>query len=205
VNALERAGLTTLRERAVAVYGHGDRTLMVFPDESPESPREWDNLAVFAFKPNHHFAGDLKRGEFTAAVKPKALEGIRDGGGLVLPVYAYVHSGVAFSLSRQYPFDDRWDAGCCGYALATGDRLRKRWRRDANDPRTAARAFVAVRDELRVYEQFLGGEVYGYRVFDRDWKELDACWGYYGDDFAGNGLLESAGFPADAPRKDEWK
>jgi len=35
-------------------------------------------------------------------------------------------------------------------------------------------------DEVKAYDQYLMGDVYGWALFDSDGVEVDSCWGYFG-------------------------
>ena len=38
---------------------------------------------------------------------------------LEFPLYAYEHSSISLSISDEYPFNDRWDAGQIGVIVIT--------------------------------------------------------------------------------------
>jgi hypothetical protein len=52
------------------------------------------------------------------------------------------------------------------------------------------RSEVLLKGEVETYDQYLTGDVYGYRVFKVETcsqgheheEELDSCWGYYGEE-----------------------
>jgi hypothetical protein len=46
------------------------------------------------------------------------------------------------------------------------------------------RSEVLLKGEVETYDQYLRGDVYGYRVFkveNGEEEELDSCWGFYGE------------------------
>ena len=43
--------------------------------------------------------------------------------------------------------------------------------------------YEVIQGEVNTYNQYLSGDVYGYKVFDKDGEELDSCWGYYGMEY----------------------
>jgi hypothetical protein len=53
-----------------------------------------------------------------------------------------------------------------------------------------------LKNEVETYDQFLTGDVYGYRVFkveNGEEEELDSCWGFYGEDECideGKGIMD---------------
>jgi hypothetical protein len=100
------------------------------------------------------------------------LEGCRDGEYKkdyhVLPLIAYIHSGVALSLGRGGQFSDPWDSGQIGYVLV---KRRSGFR----DILKAAESLVSE------WNSWLSGEIYGYIVEDSDGEHMDSCWGFLGD------------------------
>ncbi len=103
----------------------------------------------------------------------KELIGPRD---VVLPLYLYDHSGLTI---RTYAFNDSWDSGLVGFIVATAEAIRKEWdvRRISAKLRAKARDILV--QEVKTYDQYLQGEVYGY-VVERDGEHVDSCWGFYG-------------------------
>jgi hypothetical protein len=57
------------------------------------------------------------------------------------------------------------------------------------------RARKEMEAEVVVYDQYLSGDIYGFRLLE-DGEEVESCWGFYGDDWQANGLAES--LPASA-------
>jgi hypothetical protein len=45
--------------------------------------------------------------------------------------------------------------------------------------------------EVKAYDDFITGNAYGYEIA-KDGEDIDSCWGFSGDDFEGNGLIEMA-------------
>ena len=39
-----------------------------------------------------------------------------------------------------------------------------------------------LRGEVRTYDQYLQGDVWGYEIVDNDEEVIDSCWGFYGED-----------------------
>ena len=155
-----------------------NRVLFVdYDDAGAENPRDYGQW-VICLTDNR----DFPHGDHVADHEEEKHMS-RKRGWLCVPVYAYVHSGVAFSLA---PFGDPWDSGCCGYAYA---RLAKWGRR--NDEARARRAINCLKTELETYQSYVNGEVYWAGVEDtRTGEILDSCGGYYGADAARDAALE---------------
>lgn len=109
----------------------------------------------------------------------------------ISPVSLYDHSGITMYLGS----DKGWDCGTVGWIYADKKDFehKENWREDA---------FECIKEEVKTYDQYLTGDVYGYiveeyREEDDDWEEIDSCWGFFGDNIEANGMLDSIGL--------EWK
>ena len=166
-------------------------TYKVMHDPDPDNPRtSWDNIGVMHCAHTRYTLGDA--GALTPFVDDDWRSGIeRDDIYVTLPIYMYDHSGITISHS---PFSCRWDSGLLGWHYITKQAVEKNWPSLQHDE-------VALRDavercltsELKTYDQYLQGQVYGYRITDEEGDEVDSCWGFYGDDIESNGMLDSAG------------
>ena len=99
----------------------------------------------------------------------------------LIPVYAYIHSGVALSLGNEvYPFNDKWDVSSCGMVMIK----KGSWNDKKKQQISAAQALI---DE---YNGILSGNVFGYEITFND-NEIDSCWGYIGD-IDKSGIIDEA-------------
>ena len=153
--------------------------LWICVDDYPMSPDEWEDDGVFLVGFHRQFW--VVREDFK---KPQDVESWRETHE-VLALHAYIHSGVALSLSDQhYPFDDRWDACQVGYVLVK----KGEWGKD-HTAEDLAQGLVDT------WNQYLGGDVWGIVVEDVDGEHVDSCWGFYGREYAetsGREMLEAA-------------
>lgn len=103
----------------------------------------------------------------------RLLELIEKTGAVVLPVYAYVHSGIALSTS-SCQFD-----GELGYIVATPEAMRESFgvKRVSGKMRKLAEGILD--GEVDTYGKWLNGEVYGYTVLDLYGDAVDSCVGFY--------------------------
>ena len=71
-------------------------------------------------------------------------------------------------------FSCRWDSGQIGWIYITKDKIEAEgW--------TPEQADKYLEGEVEVYDNYLTGEVYGFRIEDADGENVESCWGYYGD------------------------
>jgi hypothetical protein len=143
-----------------------------------ESPRDWDNISVFAFfHRNYSNESELDSGDFGGWDEMREHIESRDGlDAICLPVYLYSHSGDTISTS---PFSCPWDSGQLGFAYVTREKARNEfgWKRITKE--REEKILDLIRGEVETYDTYIKGEVYGYIVKDKDGDELDSCWGYY--------------------------
>jgi len=95
-----------------------------------------------------------------------------DTDELVLPYYAYIHSGMKLSTS---PFGCSYDSGQCGIAIASKKNLSENFP-DCKDIEEKARELLSIELDMRTCH--LNGDLHGYILF-RDGEEVDSCYGYY--------------------------
>ena len=140
-----------------------------FRDENASSPDEWANDDCFLIYDHRDFNVKMKGFdpdeifEHIQATKKLFFEDY-----YVFPVYAYIHSGVSLSLSNSnYPFNDRWDVSFKGFALV---KRQKGWTYQRK------KAYKVAESVVSEWNQYLGGEVYGYT------SNHGACWGFYGEE-----------------------
>lgn len=178
--------------------------LEIFPDDGPESPREWSNLGTMAFFHKRYDLGDKDHGinanSFNSWDEMEKYVWEELKAAVVMPVYMYDHGGLAFSTSRDnYPFNDRWDSGRLGLMFVTKETVRKEYPgEDPNNlsPEKIAKIKDILTNELKVYAQYVEGDVYGFQVTDKKTGDcIESCWGFYGSDWKANGITEHISSP----------
>ncbi len=158
-------------------------TIKIEQDEASESPspREWDNLAQCIFFGNNKYLGDEhdhSADDFNSWEEQEKY--FRKKFSILLPVYMYSHSGETISTT---PFSCPWDSGQIGWIGVTLETLRKEFGIMRLSPRRREEFKEILEGEIKVLDQYLQGDIYGYRI-EEDGKEIDSCWGFYGDDAA---------------------
>lgn len=99
--------------------------------------------------------------------------------------------GLSMSCSG---FSCPWDSGQVGFIYCTVERA-------LSECTLIENATKYLQGEVRVYDQYLQGDVYGYVVeecpddpddygLEQEWTETDSCWGFYGSDPFENGMAE---------------
>ena len=169
-------------------YTHKGLTITIKQDDSPESPRSWDTLGTMVCFSRKHALGDAEHGYDAAdyASMAEVEEAIREHAGqdaIILPLWLLDHSGLSMSCGeRRYPYDCPWDSCQVGYIFVSMADARREWETTSLTPEEIAAAKNVLRQEVKIYDQYLRGEVYGYRITDEEGEFLDSCSGFYGLD-----------------------
>ena len=108
----------------------------------------------------------------------------------ILPVYLLDHSGLTVSTAS---FCDPWDSGQVGWIYVTCEKFLKET--GYTKAQWPGRAIEMLNNEVKTYDQYLTGDVYGFQEFeldeDGDWIETEnSCWGFYGCDIEENGIVD---------------
>jgi hypothetical protein len=151
-------------------------TIKIVPDGESENPRTWDNLAKMACWHKRYNLGDPNSEspeEFIRHTPKKKF--------IILPLYLYDHSGITISTSHQYPYNDRWDAGQVGWIYISKKYAVKNFGKVRFTKAVEQKALECLEAEVQVYDDYLRGDAYGYKVCDEDGNVLDSCWGFYPD------------------------
>lgn len=98
---------------------------------------------------------------------------------IVLPVYMYDHSGVTINTTG---FSCPWDSGQVGVIYCTKEKAVYEFGKKLCTKKVREAAIRCMQGEVESVDDYLTGNVWGYRVLDADGEELDACWGFVGDE-----------------------
>lgn len=180
---------------------HGDYTVTVFYDEAAEwnDPRQWDNLGTMVCGHRDYILGDVQ-------VRPGERWEAPDDVAVILPLGLIDHSGISMYVGAGAHACDPggWDSGTVGVIYVTSADIVREYGEDT--PENRKRAEEVMELEVRTYDQWMRGDVYGYRV-ERESKTcpccgvnpgpetIEACSGYFDADDAMHEAL--AHVPAD--------
>lgn len=94
-----------------------------------------------------------------------------------LPLYLYDHSGITMSTGA---FSCPWDSGQVGYIYVSREKAMKEWSRKRWTKKFERDMDEVLKSEVKVYDQYLTGDVYYYTATDPQSGESESCGGYYG-------------------------
>jgi hypothetical protein len=149
----------------------------VYPDDSPESPREWSNLGTLeCLRHRRYNLGDSQIDGDTL------LERLNDPDLIAVPVYAYEHGQIALRAIQgapSYPFNDQWDSALCGVVFVSKPKVIQEYG-DLTDE-SVNKAIECLKCEVNTYSQYVNGEVYSVVIEDKDGETIDSICGVYAD------------------------
>lgn len=151
---------------------HNNRKIEIVVDPDPPDPREWDNPTIIVSWVRRESIGDLEipRQSFREIVKSYLH---KDRIVAILPLYAYIHSGIRV---RTEAFDCPWDSGQAGWALITESKVEEFALKDCSKEQL----LDIIRTDVDIYDAFLNGNCYGWQIIGFGGEVLNSCWGYWG-------------------------
>jgi hypothetical protein len=164
--------------------------IVMWQDDYSEelSPREWDTLGEMVIRDVLHrnLSGDRM-------VSDEDMSGLinrcRAENLVWLPIYAYIHSGVCLGTNNtDYPFNCKWDTSFAGVIYAENEAVIEEYGDLSTVSRVKAEACFEA--ELKTYQQFISGDVYGFSTLDAEGDTIDSCGGFFGSDPMSNGMSE---------------
>jgi len=202
-----------MKENAVKQITVGNLRLTIEQDSLDESPREWDNMGTIAYKHRDYILGeekidepidwlagmlglDTEDMEYTNEQRAELEEKFYKGNKfLALPIFLYDHSGQTIATT---PFGCRWDSGKVGYIYVTEEKVIKEYGDFSEE--SQAKAIACMESEVKTFDQYIRGEVYGFREEEVikceacghiEYEQKDSCCGFYGTDWETNGILDN--------------
>jgi len=168
----------------VESFDHNGCLVTIYPDDLNESPREWCNLGEMVCwhrgydlgdrQPNDREKDALGRGGLPLLERYLRL---CEGATVVIPLGLLDHSGISMYAGGGAHWSDAagWDSGTVGFIFDT-----PYGREQCGTPLELVEE--CLRQEIKVFDQYLTGDVYFYAVERGD--QYDSCGGLYGLDYA---------------------
>ena len=160
-------------------------------DNSPSNPRkEFDQLGVMVCFHGRYDLGDKHSyysDEYNGWEELKKAIISKENAVAILPLYLYDHSGITMNTKG---FNCRWDSGQVGWIYMTKKNAIDNWGKRNLTLNIVQKAVQCLEAEVKEYDQYLQGDIYGFIHKDLDTKEeKDSCWGFYGNEDT-NGIFD---------------
>ena len=175
-------------EQIIHSTKYGNYTINIKQDSDPGDPRSWDTLGTMVCWHRRYRLGDKHGFDDPDAFRSE----MKRGRHIVLSLFLYEHSGITMSSSPSGQFADRWDSMQVGYIHISKEKACKAYGWKKITASRLDKIKQVLLSEVACYDQYLRGDVYGYVAEDASGAELGSCWGFYGDDWKENGLLDHA-------------
>lgn len=147
----------------------------IVPDSDAGDPfTEFEQLGTLYHCHRRYYLGG-KSGMDADAIKEIA----ESSEHISLPVYLYDHSGLSVSCG---PFSCQWDSGQVGIIAVSLEKVRENFMCKRITQKIRDKVIKCLKGEIETYDQYLTGQVYGYRITDRNGEQVDSCWDFYGFD-----------------------
>jgi hypothetical protein len=167
-------------------------TVKIVHDPDPQNPREWDQLGIIAGFHRRYNIGDSDPGVLLdgGTISANDYDGwdemeadLRQRGALcIMPLFLYDHGGTSLSISgfagRAQHAD--WDSGRVGFTFTTRKRMGEFLGETRLTSKTRERVENALKGEVKEYDQYMTGDVYGYIIEDETGDVVDTSWSIYG-------------------------
>lgn len=149
--------------------------LNIVTDQDPENPRLGFTFGTIYYSSYRYILGDQQ------VSKDRIEEIIKDEDMVYLPVYAYIHSGVALNTTG---FSCPWDSGMSGIIAVSKDDIRKEFNVKRITKSVMDKVNNLLKCEVDTFSKYLNGEVYGFEVVDESGNIVDSCYGFYSEEDA---------------------
>lgn len=178
--------------------------IRILEDDDADNPRNWDNLGIIAYANREFLLGeeeisnaigvifdnwnDLELAWYAYKYKADEIEeetaeelmelgkkAIKEYNIISLPVYIYNHSGIAIN---TVGFRSAWDSNRTGFIYTDKNRM-KMYMCDKADAKEIS---DELRNEIEIFDNYLAGDTFVYKVSNKNGETVNIVGGYYGSD-----------------------
>jgi len=169
-----------MNSEALKIVPYKGVEIQVHYDRDADSPRTWGNIGTMVCFHGRYNLGDkhdLRSGQFSGWDEMEEHLIKAKDARVILPLYLYDHSGITISTGE---FSCRWDSGQVGFIYADREAILNAFGKKRLTKGLVQKAKDILEAEVKIYDQYLRGEVYGYVINHSERMDLNSsCWGYY--------------------------
>lgn len=179
---------------ALETLDKGGFTVEIFAEEDSESPREWDNLGtMLCFHKRYNLGDSNSYNSDDYDGWDSFFEQIRKDHDIFafLPIYMMDHSGLSIRTNPSSFLQcdpQMFDWNKLGFIFVSREKAEKEFGELSEE--TREKCINILESEVKIYNQFLNGEIYSYDITCANGETVDSCGGFYGDDIY-RGIEES--------------
>ena len=162
----------------LAIIEYKNHTINVNLDEDPLDPRENDNLGTMVCFHKRYLLGDghnYNQDNYNSWEELKKAIEKENPNAIILPLYLYDHSGITMNTTG---FSCKWDSGQVGWVYISREDIRKEYSCKRITESLKNRVTNYLIQEVKTYDQYLKGEIYGFSIDSVDEENIDSCYGY---------------------------
>ena len=181
----------------ISEYEENNIRLRIVVDDDPLNPRtEWDNLGKMVCFHKRYNIGDkhnLTSSMFNSWDDLKEFLIKEHNAIIILPIYMLDHSGITIRTRNFSDVDPgNWDSGMIGFIYVSTEDIKKEFSTEDITEDIKTKAINILENEIKAYDNFLTGEVYGFMLEEKiicdkcnniEYDLIDSCFGFYSDDF----------------------
>lgn len=157
--------------------------IKLFYDSNPQSPRDWENLGTMVCFHKRYELGDktdFNSDNYEDWNEVEYAIRAEEAPIVILPLYLYDHSGISIRVGSWNGIAQHaaWDSGQVGFVYVSAKKALKWFKRKKVTAKLAAKVEDAIREEVKIYNKFITGDVCGF-VATVGGEEIDSCWGFF--------------------------
>ena len=162
----------------------GKYKIEILHDDQPFDPRDDDNLGTMVCFHNGYNLGDkhdYNQTDYCGWDELKDAIIKNENVGVILPLFLYDHSGITMNTTG---FHCPWDSGQVGFIFISKEKIRYEYSKKRISKQLIKRVLGYLKSNVETYDQYLTGDVYGYRITNTETdEEMDNSWGIFGSEY----------------------
>lgn len=149
-------------------------TIEIVQDTDPFNPRtDYDHAGKMICFHKRYTLGDKHNLSLEEAQELYARKDV-----IALPLFLLDHSGITI---RTTSFGDPWDSGQVGFIYMDYDTIKKEFDCKKVTQKIILQVYDRLRSEVKEYDDYLTGNVWGFIIEPGRGYEEDSCFGFMGD------------------------